>query len=56
MGANGDAAQRKVWVTSVPEGASVFRQQDGRPRIEWLDVTITRSQPGVRDYSGGKEE
>ena len=31
-----------------------FRQADGRPRIEWLDVTITRSQPGVRDYSGGK--
>ena len=23
---------------------------------EWLDVTITRSQPGVRDYSGGKHE
>jgi hypothetical protein len=22
--------------------------------MEWLDVTITRSQPGVRDYSGGK--
>jgi len=31
-----------------------FRQADGRPRIEWLDVTITRSKPGVRDYSGGK--
>jgi fumarate reductase flavoprotein subunit len=31
-----------------------FRQGEGRPRIEWLDVTITRSQPGVRDYSGGK--
>jgi len=31
-----------------------FRQSDSRPRIEWLDVTITRSQPGVRDYSGGK--
>jgi fumarate reductase flavoprotein subunit len=31
-----------------------FRQPEGRPRIEWLDVTITRSQPGVRDYSGGK--
>jgi fumarate reductase flavoprotein subunit len=30
-----------------------FRQDGGRPRIEWLDVTITRSQPGVRDYSGG---
>ena len=33
-----------------------FRQDGGRPRIEWLDVTITRSQPGVRDYSGGKKE
>ncbi len=33
-----------------------FRQADGRPRIEWLDVTITRSKPGVRDYSGGKSE
>ena len=32
-----------------------FRQADGRPRIEWLDVTITRSKPGVRDYSGGKK-
>ncbi len=31
-----------------------FRQPTGRPRIEWLDVTITKSQPGVRDYSGGK--
>jgi fumarate reductase flavoprotein subunit len=31
-----------------------FRQADGRPKIEWLNVTITRSQPGVRDYSGGK--
>jgi fumarate reductase flavoprotein subunit len=33
-----------------------LRQADGRPRIEWLDVTITRSRPGVRDYSGGKKE
>ena len=33
-----------------------FRNPDGRPRIEWLDVTITRSKPGVRDYSGGKKE
>ena len=33
-----------------------FRQADGRPSIEWLDVTITRSKPGVRDYSGGKSE
>jgi fumarate reductase flavoprotein subunit len=33
-----------------------FRRADERPRIEWLDVTITKSQPGVRDYSGGKSE
>ena len=33
-----------------------FRQAEDRPRVEWLDVTITRSQPGVRDYSGGKKE
>lgn len=32
-----------------------YRQADGRPRIEWSEVTITRSQPGVRDYSGGKK-
>jgi fumarate reductase flavoprotein subunit len=25
------------------------------PRIEYLDVTITKSQPGVRDYSGGHD-
>ncbi len=31
-----------------------FRQPDGRPRIDWSEVTITRSQPGVRDYSGDK--
>ena len=28
---------------------------DGPPRIEYLDVVITKSQPGVRDYSGHKE-
>jgi len=32
-----------------------FRQPGERPRVDWLDVTITRSQPGVRDYSGGKK-
>jgi fumarate reductase flavoprotein subunit len=32
------------------------RQPDGRPRINWMDVNITRSKPGVRDYSGGKNE
>jgi len=30
------------------------RQAGERPDIDWLDVTITRSQPGKRDYSGGK--
>lgn len=25
------------------------------PRIEYLDVVITQSQPGVRDYSGAKK-
>jgi fumarate reductase flavoprotein subunit len=25
------------------------------PRVDYLDVVITRSQPGVRDYSGGHE-
>jgi fumarate reductase flavoprotein subunit len=33
-----------------------YRNADGRPKIEWLDVTITRSKPGVRDYSGGKSK
>ncbi len=32
-----------------------FRQPDGRPRLEWKDVIITRSQPGVRDYSGAEK-
>ncbi len=32
-----------------------YRQPDGRPRVEWSDVLITRSQPGTRDYSGGKK-
>ena len=30
------------------------RQTGGRPEIKWLDVTITRSQPGERNYSGGQ--
>ncbi len=33
-----------------------YRQDEDRPRIEWLDVTITRSKPGVRDYSGGENK
>jgi fumarate reductase flavoprotein subunit len=33
-----------------------WQQSGERPRIDWLDVTITRSRPGVRDYSGGKKE
>jgi fumarate reductase flavoprotein subunit len=32
-----------------------FCQGDDRPRVEWSKVTITRSQPGTRDYSGGKK-
>ena len=32
-----------------------FRQPDDRPRVEWSEVTITSSQPGTRDYSGGKK-
>jgi fumarate reductase flavoprotein subunit len=30
-----------------------YGQGDDRPRVEWSEVTITRSQPGTRDYSGG---
>jgi len=32
-----------------------YRQSGERPRVEWSEVTITRSQPGTRDYSGGKK-
>jgi fumarate reductase flavoprotein subunit len=28
---------------------------EGAPRISYRDVVITKSQPGVRDYSGGHE-
>lgn len=28
---------------------------EGAPRIDYRDVVITKSQPGVRDYSGGHE-
>ena len=31
-----------------------WRQSGDRPGINWLDVTITRSQPGKRNYSGDK--
>jgi fumarate reductase flavoprotein subunit len=30
-----------------------YHQGEETPRIEYLDVIITKSQPGVRDYSGG---
>jgi fumarate reductase flavoprotein subunit len=30
------------------------RRHGDSPAIGWLDVTITRSPPGVRDYSGGQ--
>ncbi|HEY5700967.1 MAG TPA: fumarate reductase (quinol) flavoprotein subunit [Gammaproteobacteria bacterium] len=29
-----------------------YHQGDQSPRIDYLDVVITRSQPGIRDYSG----
>jgi len=32
-----------------------FQEPGSRPRVEWSEVTITRSQPGTRDYSGGKK-
>jgi fumarate reductase flavoprotein subunit len=32
-----------------------YREPEGRPRVEWSEVLITRSQPGTRDYSGGKK-
>jgi len=32
-----------------------YLQEGERPRVEWSEVTITRSQPGTRDYSGGKK-
>ena len=32
-----------------------YRQEGERPRVEWSEVIITRSQPGTRDYSGGKK-
>jgi fumarate reductase flavoprotein subunit len=33
-----------------------FRQARGRPHVDWSDVNITRSKPGVRDYSGSKQK
>jgi fumarate reductase flavoprotein subunit len=33
-----------------------IRRPGSRPEIEWLDVTITRSRPGVRDYTGGDKK
>lgn len=41
--------------TNFLKHSLVFRQAENRPRIEWRDVTITRSQPGVRNYSGAEE-
>jgi fumarate reductase flavoprotein subunit len=32
-----------------------YSRGDDRPRVEWSEVTITRSQPGTRDYSGGNK-
>ena len=31
-----------------------LRRPGQAPEVRWLDVTITRSQPGVRNYSGDK--
>jgi fumarate reductase flavoprotein subunit len=30
-----------------------YYQGDEAPRIDYHDVVITRSKPGIRDYSGG---
>lgn len=30
----------------------VYHQGNDAPRVDYLDVVITRSQPGIRDYSG----
>ena len=32
-----------------------YYQEVEKPRIDYLDVVITKSQPGVRDYSGDKK-
>lgn len=32
-----------------------YFQSSAAPRIDYLDVVITKSQPGVRDYSGGHQ-
>ncbi len=40
--------------TSYLQHSRAIRQPGQRPEVRWLDVTITRSQPGVRDYSGAK--
>jgi fumarate reductase flavoprotein subunit len=31
----------------------VSRRPGATPEVGWREVTITRSRPGVRDYSGG---
>jgi fumarate reductase flavoprotein subunit len=30
----------------------VYYQGESAPRLDYLDVVITKSRPGVRDYSG----
>jgi fumarate reductase flavoprotein subunit len=32
-----------------------YYEPKGPPRVEYLDVVITKSPPGVRDYSGGQK-
>jgi len=41
--------------TSYLQHSRAIRQPGERPEVRWLDVTITRSQPGVRNYSGDKQ-
>ena len=33
-----------------------YYRGDAAPRLDYLDVVITKSQPGVRDYSGDKHD
>jgi fumarate reductase flavoprotein subunit len=40
--------------TTYLKHSMAHAQGEGPPRIDYLDVVITKSQPGVRDYSGAK--
>jgi fumarate reductase flavoprotein subunit len=39
---------------SYLQHSRAIRRPGERPEVRWLDVTITRSKPGVRNYSGAK--